>query len=133
VLIFFSSITILLACVALFDALRSSAPRWVAVTVLAPLGLFSAIHMEQAGRYWLGLPGVTEADVYLLGVYFRPVLLVNPDGLAAGWRLIGWSLSGSMRGAFVVEAVKWCAVLAIAIWLTMAQLAVWRRGSVSSS
>ena len=26
-----------------------------------------------------------------------------------------------------VEAIKWCTVLAIALWLTIAQLAAWRR------
>src|SRR5437660_8079553 len=54
VLVAFSSIAILLACVPLFDALRSSAPKWVAEILLAPLALFALMHLAEAVRYELG-------------------------------------------------------------------------------
>jgi hypothetical protein len=29
--------------------------------------------------------------------------------------------------AFLVEAIKWCIILTIAVWLSIAQIASWRR------
>ena len=113
----FSSIAILLACVPLFDALRSTAPKWVAASLLAPLAAFALMHLAHAGLQCLGTSGVTELDVYPYGVYFWPHLLVRRiAGLPVYW------LWGSVRlSAFVVEAAKWSAVLAIAVWLTLAR------------
>lgn len=47
VLVAFSSVTMLLACVALLDALRSSSPKRLAVILVAPLALFSLIHFHK--------------------------------------------------------------------------------------
>jgi hypothetical protein len=119
VLVAFSSITILLACCPLYDALRSSGPKRLAAILLAPLALFSLMHLAQAGRYCVGIPGATAADVYRYAVYFCPDVLVKEiPGLPASLKL-----SGSDFGAFLVEAAKWCIVLAIAVWLSIAQLA----------
>lgn len=77
VLVAFSSITVLLACVPLFDALRSSGPKRAAAILVAPLALFSLLHLAQAGRYCLGFSNVTSRDVFPYGVYFAPQLLVS--------------------------------------------------------
>ena len=122
VLVAFSSITVLLACVALFEALGSSGPRRLAAILLAPLVLFSLMHLAQAAIYSLGISIVTSEGIYLLGTYFRPVLLVGYlAGASQGWTV------GAGLGAWFVEATKWCVVLAIAVWLSIAQFAAWRQ------
>jgi hypothetical protein len=120
VLVAFSSIAILLACIPLFDALRSSGPKRAAAFLLAPLALFSLMYLAQAGRYGL-FSTATSADFYRLETYFRPDLLVeNIASLATGLNGLGSGLNASG-----VEAVKWCIVLAIAVWLSIAQIAAW--------
>ena len=123
-----SSVAVLLACVPLYDALRSSGPKRFAAILLAPLALFALMHLLQAGRYWLatrfwiGMQGLTPADLYLYSVYFSPAMLLSPiAGLPPG---LGVSASPV---AVVVEAVKWCAVLAVAVWLSIAQRAARRQ------
>jgi hypothetical protein len=117
----FSSIAMVLACVALFDALRSSGSKWMAAILLAPLALFSLIHLAKAGLYSLGISGVAATDVYSLGIYFRPQLMArHVAGLPTSL-----FVSGSIFSVPVEEAIKWCSVLAIAVWLSMAQLAAW--------
>ena len=127
VLVAFSSTAILLACVPLFEALRSSGPERVAAILLAPLGLFALVHIARAGRYCAGLSGVTSAELFSYRIYFWPELLVAEF---AGGRT-AWNASGSLVGA-IVEGVKWCIILAIAVWLTVALVAAWwhRRGPV---
>ena len=120
VLVAFSSIAILLACVPLFDAMRSSGSKWAAAILLAPLALFSLIHLEQAATYCLYLSGLTSADVFYYLVYFRPQVLEGIAGL--------WSVPRASGFEIFVEATKWCVILAIAIWLSIAQLAAWRQG-----
>jgi hypothetical protein len=123
VLVASSSITILLACIALFDALRGSGPKRLGAILLAPLAFFSLMNLAQAGRYWLGFSDVTPWDVYSVGVYFRPQVLVSYIADLP----TGFMVSQPTLSAFVVEAVKWCIVLAIAVWLSIAQLATWRK------
>ena len=91
--------------------------------LLAPLALFSLVHLAQAGRYSLTLARGTWPDVFLPEVYFRPELLVmHVAGLP-----VGWIMPGPVGlGAFLVEATKWLFVLIIAIWLSLAQVAAWR-------
>jgi hypothetical protein len=119
----FSSIAILLACSALFDALRSCGPRVLAAILLAPLALFSLMHLAQVARYCLGPSDESEAGIYWLGMYFRPQLLVSH---IAG-HPTEWGLSQFEFSDFLVEAVKWCAVFGIAVWLSVAQVLAWRK------
>lgn len=117
-----SSIAILLACVPLFDALRSSGPKRAAAILVAPLALFSLLHLAQAGRYLVGFSNVTSRDVTRYAVYFSPELLVSPlADLPAG------RVSGAALEDLTLEVAKWCTVLAIAAWLTIARLAAWWR------
>jgi hypothetical protein len=131
VLVAFSSIAVLLACAPLFDALRSSGPKWVAAVLLTPLALFSLMHLAQAGRYFLGFSGLTLYDVSVHRFYFRPQLLVRYIARDADyWGFWGPSVG---RSAVVVEATKWCIVVAIAVWLSIAQFAAWWMGKKASA
>jgi hypothetical protein len=136
----FSSITVLLACIPLFDALRSTAPpgprprdpqhpqraRTVAAILLAPLALFALIHLAQAVGYGMGVLSVFFAPQFLRhAVYFWPPALIAPmagpsayANLPAGW--------APTLGDSIMEFSKWGIVLAIAVWLSVAQLTAWR-------
>ena len=125
----FSSIVILLACIPLFDALRSSGPKRLAAILLAPLALFSLIHLAQAGRYCLGFSDETSIDSYWLGAYFQPQFLVSH---IAGVPL-EWGAPEADFSVFHTEATKWCIVLTVAVWLSIAQFLAWRQGKKASA
>jgi hypothetical protein len=123
VLVAFSSVAILLACVPLFDALRSSGRKRLAAILVAPLALFSLGHLVQAGLYCIGSSRVTLEAVSKYGAYFRPELLADwIADLQAGRSVSGWEYI-----ALLVELAKWCIVFAIAVCLTVARLAPRRR------
>jgi hypothetical protein len=136
VLVASSSILILLACIPLFDALRSSGPKRLALVLLAPLALFSLVYLAQVGRYCLGITYLAPGDLFQYEIYFRPELLVSPIAafpFGANLQTValplpaGVILSRPGPGALIVEAVKWCVVLAVAVWLSIAQLAAWHQ------
>jgi hypothetical protein len=66
---------------------------------------------------------VVYAEVFYHGVYFCPEL---PVARVAGLQG-AFAGASSDLGAVLVEVAKWCIVLAIAVWLTLARLAAWRR------
>jgi hypothetical protein len=68
---------------------------------------------------------VTLEAIAKYGVYFRPTLLVGGIADLRG----SLSLSGWEFIAVVVEVAKWCAVFAIAVWLTIARLGPRRRST----
>ena len=114
-----SSAVVLLACAPLYDALRSAGPRWAAVVVLAPLALIAAAQVGFAVLHGLELPVAIELPGPLF--YFEPsVLLEAVPGMPTPF----WASPLPLR---VVEVVKWLAFLTIAVWLTAAQAAAWRR------
>ena len=115
-----SSIAILLACLALFDALRSSGRKRLAAALLAPLAVFSLMHLAQAAWFSLGISGGTEFFCY--GVYFWPEAFVSRIADRPTFVLVSGSLVD-----FVVELAKWCTVLGIALWLSVVQVGTLRR------
>ena len=124
VLTAFSSIAILLACIPLFDALRSTGPKRLGAILLAPLALFSLMQLAHAARYSVDYPRLALADVFLCELYFWPEIpLSRIASVPTGWRVPEATL-----GRVIIEATKWCTVLAIALWLTIAQLAARRQG-----
>jgi hypothetical protein len=126
VTVMFSSMVILLACVPLFNALRSSGPRQFAAILVVPLALFSLIHAGQAFLYSIGIVSTANwTDIWMLGTYFRPYLLVK---FAAG-AVAGYFPSGLMLIESLVETAKWLIILTIAIWLSIAQIAAYRHGT----
>lgn len=129
VLVAFSSVAILLACVPLFEALRSISPKRLAAILVAPLALFAVAHFVQAGLYCIGSSRVTLEAVSKYGVYFRPELVVGGIAdLPGSLNLSGWALI-----ALVVELVKWCTIFAIAVWLTIARFSPSRQGRMASA
>jgi hypothetical protein len=124
VLVAFSSIAILLACVPLFDGLRSSGPKRVAMILLAPIALFSLTYLVLAGRCGVGMSPVNLTGISEYEIYFRPKLLVAE---IAGYPLY-LTPSRPALDDFFVEATKWCIVLGIAAWLSIAQLGAWWQG-----
>jgi hypothetical protein len=119
VLVVFSSITVVLACFPLFDALRSSGPKLLAPILIAPLAFFSAMHVAQAARYWLGISTLTPRDLAELEVYFEPHVLMQYVADLRVADLMDWQ--------FVEEAAKWGIIFAMAVWLTIAQIAASRQ------
>jgi hypothetical protein len=115
-LIAFSSAAILLACAPLYDALRSTGRRRSAQAILAPLALFALLNLWQAARYWLRLGGVSLQDVSAYSWYFQPSLLPTYAG-----RLRDLNAWVTLPPPFFAEAIKWCILLAIALWLTAAR------------
>jgi len=116
VLVMFSSVAILLACVPLWEALCSRGPKSVARIILAPLAIFALVHVAQAGKALFSPPTWGDA-FYLLGTYFRPAVLVWNSRFGAPQNMLD----------FEVECVKWCVVFAVAVWLCIAQLAARRK------
>ena len=122
-LVAFSSIVMLLACVPLFNALRSNGSKWAAAILLAPLALFALIHLAQAGRCCIGFSTLTFAEVPSNEVYFWPALLVRD--FRGGDRSLFYfrNVSQAAPLAFYMEVAKWCIVVVIAVWLSVAQVA----------
>jgi len=58
-------------------------------------------------------------DLYTLGTYFHPQILV---GYLSG-NSMAFILIRLDTIAFIIEAAKWCIVLIIVLWLSLAQLA----------
>ena len=118
----FSSIVMLLACVPLFDALRSTGRKWLAATLLAPLASFALMQLLPVLQYCLNPSGPTMDNLFRFGIYFRPTALVSVITDPA--ERLGRQ---PPLTATVIEAVKWCAVVAIAVRLSLAQLKSRRR------
>ena len=130
VLVVFSSITILLACLPLWEALCSSGLKRVARILLAPLALLALMNIAEAGLIAIGYSSLSGADpFYRLGPYFRPAILVwNTSG-----NPLGIVTPQPGLGLFIVEVVKWSIIFAIALWLSVAQLGAWRNDRKSLS
>jgi hypothetical protein len=119
----FSAIVVLLACVPLFNAMRSSGPRVLALALLVPLALAAAMQFAYAGVSAVAPNAIKETSIYGYSYYLNVAMLgagfERASGLAQGREFIG-------------EAIKWLALLAIAIWLTIAQIAAFAgRGNVN--
>lgn len=127
VLVAFSSIVILLACIPLFDALRSSGPKRASAFLLAPLASFALMHLLQVAEHFLGLSVLAATEIDSYAWYFW-----NSGATYYSGMLVRPALRGLAFSAFLVELVKWCVVLTIAIWLSIAQLAAWRNGRRAS-
>ncbi|HTL30459.1 MAG TPA: hypothetical protein VL282_14605 [Tepidisphaeraceae bacterium] len=115
-LVVFSSVVVLLACVPLYNALRGSGPKALAILLLAPLVLGSLVAFGYVAEYLMNLTPGSEARFYFF--YFAPDVLMKGFGdlfiNPANWLYLGRD--------FLLEAGKWLAVLAIALRLTIAQI-----------
>jgi hypothetical protein len=129
----FSATVVLLACVALFRALRSWGPKWIASALLTPLIFFAAMNLMVADSVRLAAFGVVGSSLHRRLYYF--------DTTTFSWLMTGHPTSAYFPGGAAVqemwsEVIKWLAVLLIALWLTAAQVAAWwgrrRRGVLFS-
>jgi len=118
----FSAIAMLLACIPLFNALSSIGGKRVRVILVAPLVLFSLKQLASVGQYCVNPMSLGPTASILTGRYFRPDVLV---AYFAGSPTVPY-LTKATFIMFVGEAIKWCCVLGIAIWLSVAQIATWR-------
>jgi hypothetical protein len=121
--IVFSAITVFLGGVPLFNALRSCGSKLFAAVLLGPLILFSLIQMVRGARYYAA-NGIffTEYNFFYCSVYFWPEAFLrnyagDPNMLDTGTPALIASLA---------EAIKWCTMLTIAVWLSVAQVVAWR-------
>jgi hypothetical protein len=64
---------------------------------------------------------VNAGALYPYSVYFCPGLLTGVPSLNVPWFMV------------VVEAIKWCIVVGIAVSLSIAQFAAWRHGKKTSA
>jgi hypothetical protein len=126
VLITFSSITILLACIPLSQALCGTGSKGAAKILLAPLALFALANIAQAGGTIIGYSRLSFGDpFYMLGPFFRPAILV--------WNELTIAVTPPEKLRLViVEAVKLSTILAIAVRLSIGQLTARRRKRVAS-
>lgn len=114
----FSAIVVLLGCVPLFNALRSSGPKILAAILLAPLALASVVQVAFAVLYAVQFNPFMESwrGARLFYFYPEPLAQVVAD------------FSGISLGRDVMsEFAKWFACFGIAVWLTIAQIAAMRR------
>ena len=112
-----SAAAVLLACVPVFNAVRSAGPKWLAATLVAPLALFSVAQLAQIAGYYAHVPGATLNPLSSDGVYFCPSLLAKDVGgvLVAGLPF------GSVSTAAFAELAKWGIVAGTAVGLTIAR------------
>ena len=129
VLVAFSSVVILLACVPLFDALRSTGQKRLGAVLLAPLAVFSLLYLALAVRHYASYSRSTATDFVRYGAYFRPELVLRHLAELSDVQ----SMPGPMLVQFFVEVVKWCTTLAIAVWLSVATFASKRQGKKSTA
>ena len=123
-----SAAVILLACVPIHTALRCSGTKGWAFVFLAPLALTAVWQIAVATLYFaktsLAGSATPPPEFYfeprtLIGYFPSPNSLFYPGTVPAA--------------AFVREAAKWLACLAIAVWLTVAQVRAWRHGRDATS
>lgn len=124
----FASVVILLACVPLFNALRSSSSRRAAAIFVAPLALFSLIHLAQAGAACMHPARAVPVSLARHPLYFQPYAFVT--GIAS--LLTHQTLTGSELIALMMELAKWCTIVAIAVWLTLARFSRRRSGTAAA-
>jgi hypothetical protein len=128
VLLGFASGVVLLACVPLFNALRGSVAKRVAAGFVAPLALFALFHLAQAGMACIHPARTVPASLIRHPLYFQPYAFVT--GIAS--LVTHQSLTGSELTALIVELAKWCTIVAIAVWLTLARFSRRRSGNAAA-
>ena len=119
-----SAAVMLLACAPLYDALRSSGPRWLAITLLTPFGIAAAVQLAVAALAWFQGPYSSWSDLPLATPFF-----FNPESVATkvtGASLPFWAARGLPVYYSAYELAKWLVPLLAAAWLTAAQLAALR-------
>ncbi len=126
----FSSSVILLACAPLYNALRSSGPKVWAAILLAVLALGSVVQLWYIIEY-IANPAAPSTSKFGY-FYFSPDILMSGFTYHGSNPFLRSRAASVLSGEFVMETAKWFAILAIAVWLTLAQFAAKRRPRPSS-
>lgn len=121
-----SAVVVLLACIALFDALRSCGSKRIAAIVLSPLVVFALMHLWHLARSCLSSSGREEQDFYWLAMYFQPQIMVRQITGVSEWKMPDKWLPKPVFSEFLAEGAKWGVVFVVAVWLTVAQVLAWR-------
>lgn len=108
-----SATAVLFACVPLFAALRSAGAKRAAAILVAPLALFAATCLLRVGLSFF----VNDPTLFEHELFFRPKILAEQIA-----EMVNRGAGFSVAVGFWVEAAKWCAVLTIAIWLSVARI-----------
>lgn len=117
----FSSSAVLLACAPLYNALRSSGPKLVAAVLLAVLALGSVVQLWHVIEY-IANPAAPSSSRFGY-FYFSPDILMSGFTYHGSNPFLRARAASVLSGEFVMEAAKWFAILTIAAWLTIAQIA----------
>ena len=125
-----SAVAILLACIPLRDALRSSGPRMPATILFVALALPAVCQIgylgyEVAGNLFSQAPALFGSHYYgdlTYPYYFSP----NPTLQQAQVFSVAAESPSLLR--IGIEFLKWGGFLTAAVWLGIAQVAAWRRG-----
>jgi hypothetical protein len=112
-LVVFSAVLVLLACAPLYDALRASGSKVVAAIFLSPLAFASLLQLFYATAYLSSAANASSPKAVRYQFYF------DLDTLLRGFVFPG----GSFSFDFLIESAKWCAIVLIVLWLSIAQLA----------
>ena len=115
-----SACVILLACFPIYDALRCSGSRKLALILLVPLALISLWQIWGAVHWYLNLPW--SGDYTPPMFFFDDFLLPSLTNGQIGGR--------TLLLALALEAAKWLIFFAIAIWLTVEQARAWRKSAM---
>lgn len=121
VLAIVSAIVVLLAGVPLFQALRSTGPRWLALALLIPLGLGAVFQLLEVRAYCL-LP-ISNMNI---SFFYLDVLALG-DVARVLWLDLRGADSFRIENLMTINVVRWTSVLVTTLWLTCAQVASWRR------
>ena len=119
-----STLTILLACVPLYDALRATVDKknwWAARIAAWPLAVVAAVYLMRLAGYILGIAGAMDLGE-LITVYYTGSSQVA-KGLATFLNGGGFL---SLFTLSLTELTKWGTTLGIALWLLAAQFLVRR-------
>lgn len=109
-----SNAIVLLACLPLYNAMRSSGSKAWAIALLTPLALVAAMQAASPILFALDLSGLTPRWIYCVPFFFDLASIIEIFS-SVGRPDLGWS--------FALESAKWLACLAIATWLSVAQVA----------
>lgn len=119
-----SSITLLLACVPLYTAIRSTTRSLLPLILLAPLLLFALLYLSIIASLIPNPPRYVNPDLYYLQYYFDPEKLTLSLGRRFAIGTPTTSSGGVQRVVtdYRLELFKFLSLLSITLYLTHAQL-----------
>ncbi len=112
-------VAVLFVGASLYKAMRSVGPRWLAIAAIVSLGLFAVGELV-----WVLAAAIVAAGDLLAGKVVS--IAAFEKSFIRPLSVFGAFYFRSYQLMPVVETVKWMLVAAITLWITSAQIAVWR-------